>query len=150
MIYFAKATKDVDECIKTGCIKIGTSDQLHPRLASIEQQIGCKIQVLGTMKGRHSVEKALHRRFRHLRCKLEWFNPGPDLLAFIAESADPWDASERSVSVRIDLRIYRRAKVIIERDGISMSEYLNAILKAKVFDDFNELTLEHLKSVGLR
>lgn len=150
MIYFAKATKDVDEQIKAGCIKIGTSNELHPRLASIEQQIGCKVQVLGTMKGRHSAEKALHRRFRHLRCKLEWFNPGPDLLAFIAESANPWDASERSVSVRIDLRIYRCAKVIIDRDGISMSEYLNGILAPKVMEDFDELALKHLKSVGLR
>lgn len=144
MIYFAKAVKDVDELIKAGCIKIGTSDGLHARFAAIKSQIGCDIEVLGTMKGRRPVEKRLHERFRHLHCKLEWFHPGTDLLDFISESAEPWDTSSRTVAVRISSAHYRRAKIVVEELGLNMTDYLNEIIGERVFDDFHEIASEHL------
>jgi hypothetical protein len=41
--------------------------------------------VLATIPGERHVERATHLRFAHLRQYGEWFEPGPDLLAYINE-----------------------------------------------------------------
>lgn len=41
--------------------------------------------VLATIPGGRAVERQTHQRFAHLRDRGEWFQPGPDLLAYVNE-----------------------------------------------------------------
>lgn len=69
----------------TGRLKIGVSVAPHARLKTLS--IGsepCEL-VLVVRAGGGALERELQQRFRHLRVHREWFEPGPDLLAWIAE-----------------------------------------------------------------
>lgn len=73
-----------------GRIKIGTSNNVRSRLDGIctpERPV-----VLALRHGDFKVEREAHRRFAHLRAYLEWFMPGGDLVAYIAEvnKVGPW------------------------------------------------------------
>ena len=41
------------------------------------------MKLIGTVRGDRRLEKALHKRFDHLRVRGEWFWATPELLAFI-------------------------------------------------------------------
>jgi len=70
---------------KTHAIKIGfTSGQAEKRLSSLQTAHPYKLQLLGTIPGPIEYEKSLHNRFARYRLEGEWFNPHPDLLAFIS------------------------------------------------------------------
>ena len=61
-------------------IKIGFSTDVHARLQRVAHD-----RVLAVIPGTMATEKALHHRFAHLRVSGEWFEPGDDLMAYIAE-----------------------------------------------------------------
>jgi hypothetical protein len=48
-------------------------------------QTGCPgyLILLLSLEGRERTERQLHKRFRSLRVRGEWFRPGPDLLEFL-------------------------------------------------------------------
>lgn len=70
---------------KTHAIKIGfTADQVEKRLSSLQTAHPYKLQLLATLPGTREYEKSLHDRFSSYRLEGEWFNPHPDLLAFIS------------------------------------------------------------------
>lgn len=70
---------------KTHAIKIGfTAGMVEDRLKSLQTAHPCQLEVLGTLSGGRDYEKSLHRRFKSLALKGEWFEPHPDLLSFIA------------------------------------------------------------------
>jgi hypothetical protein len=71
---------------KRGLIKIGfTAGPVSARRRSLQCASPVRLNVLLTLPGDEPEEKALHARFAHLRRHGEWFRPGPDLLAFVAE-----------------------------------------------------------------
>jgi hypothetical protein len=78
MIYFAQA--DV-----SGQIKIGYHGGTDANDRLRELQTGCptKLILLGTIPGEKETEADLHRRFAFAHAHGEWFNPVPELLAFI-------------------------------------------------------------------
>jgi hypothetical protein len=83
-VYFIREAHD-------GLIKIGRSSW-HPSQRLQELQVGCpqELTLLAYVHGKE-FEGELHRRFRHLHHRGEWFRPAPDLVDFIAASkADPW------------------------------------------------------------
>lgn len=63
-------------------IKIGFTRHLAGRLRDLPHE-----EVLGILQGTMAREKALHRRFAHLRHHGEWFTDCPELRQFIAEEA---------------------------------------------------------------
>ena len=77
-VYFIKSEK-------THSIKIGyTSGQVKKRLNSLQTAHPYKLHLLATLPGTREYEKSLHERFSSFRLKGEWFDPHPDLLAFIS------------------------------------------------------------------
>lgn len=70
---------------KTHAIKIGfTAGKIEDRLSALQTAHPYKLQVLATSRGNREYEKALHARFAQIRLEGEWFEPHPDLLAFIS------------------------------------------------------------------
>lgn len=77
-IYFVKS-----EII--GAIKIGfTAGQVENRLNSLQTAHPYRLKLLATTPGTLEYEKSIHNRFASFRLQGEWFEPHPDLLAFIA------------------------------------------------------------------
>jgi excisionase family DNA binding protein len=69
-----------------GLIKIGSSNDIGRRIS--EHQEGCpeRLVILAAIKGAdRMVEYDLHSQFHLDRVQGEWFDPSPELLAFIAE-----------------------------------------------------------------
>jgi hypothetical protein len=87
MIYFIKRPDN-------GLIKIGTTVCLSERLKQLRYEVSANIRVLAIMDGSYPEESNLHHRFVHLRVGesvlCEWFNPGSDLLKFIAIEGRRW------------------------------------------------------------
>lgn len=77
-------------------IKIGTARNAAERIRSLQCASPVKIGTLAVVDGDKSLEKAIHRRFAHLkvRGRGEWFTLAPDLQAFI-KSPDAIAATER-------------------------------------------------------
>ena len=70
-----------------GRIKIGNAKHPLGRLDVI--QLGCPIElhIIGVIKDASYVaEQSLHHKFRHLRWRGEWFEPGPELMDYIKEN----------------------------------------------------------------
>lgn len=72
--------------VKSGHIKIGFSTDVPARAASLTTGSAETLRLLGTIPGTQSDEQALHRTFQHLRVKGEWFESGPDLIAYIVSA----------------------------------------------------------------
>lgn len=82
-VYFVRSEK-------THAIKIGfTAGKVEDRLGALQTAHPYKLQVLATCRGNREYEKALHDRFGQLRLEGEWFEPHPDLLAFISVLPKP-------------------------------------------------------------
>lgn len=70
---------------KTHAIKIGyTAGRIEDRLSALQTAHPYKLEAIAVSRGSREYEKALHARFAKLRLEGEWFEPHPDLLAFIA------------------------------------------------------------------
>jgi len=70
---------------KTQNIKIGfTARDIKVRLNALQTANPYKLKVLATLNGNKDHEKALHNKFSQFRLEGEWFEPHPDLLAFIS------------------------------------------------------------------
>lgn len=68
----------------TGAIKIGCSQNPWARLQSLRTASSEPLQLITAIDGDFTKEQKLQERFKHLRRNREWFNPGQDLLAYIA------------------------------------------------------------------
>lgn len=67
-----------------GAVKIGCSRNPRIRCRSLGYQLKMSVLLLATFEGQFRHERALHRRFSHLRIEGEWFRPAQDMLALIA------------------------------------------------------------------
>lgn len=68
-------------------VKIGWSKKVSARLAQLQTGSAHPIQLLGTVPGGRALERRLHDRFAPLRISGEWFQAGPDLLAYVTREA---------------------------------------------------------------
>lgn len=76
-VYFIRQGSD-------GPIKIGFTTDSHARIASMQTSNPIALTLLLEVPGDEELEQRLHEEFSHLRIRGEWFEPGADLLAFIA------------------------------------------------------------------
>jgi hypothetical protein len=67
----------------SGPIKIGVARSFERRLAVVETHSPYPVRILLTMPGSYRLERELHERFRAHHLRREWFQPAPELLAFI-------------------------------------------------------------------
>lgn len=103
MIYFVK--------FPYGAIKIGYTSRMVGRLRSLRGIFGKRLEVLGVAGGSPAEETYLHFRFVHLHAIGEWFDPGQDLLDFIASKAIPWDGTNDEPCVIIVREKYDRPRI---------------------------------------
>jgi hypothetical protein len=68
-----------------GPIKIGYSKDPVGRFVSLQTGSAVKHRYLGNMPGTRATERELHGRFHGSRVRGEWYEPTPELLAFIEE-----------------------------------------------------------------
>lgn len=71
-----------------GLIKVGVAVDVHARVALLQMGSPVTLCVLATQPGGRALESALHRHFGSYRRHGEWFEPGPELLAYIAGLKD--------------------------------------------------------------
>lgn len=64
-------------------IKIGFSASAHRRLDDLQTASPYDLKILGTFNGDHGSEDGVHRIFRHLHHRGEWFRKSAGLLAYI-------------------------------------------------------------------
>lgn len=69
----------------TGEIKIGVSFDVKARRAQLQASNPYPMTILATRPGGVREEYAVQSLFLHLRLRGEWFRPGTDLLAYIAD-----------------------------------------------------------------
>jgi hypothetical protein len=78
-VYFVQSGTD-------GPIKIGfTTRAIEQRLANLQTAHAEKLRLLAQITGDRELERELHRRFVLHRMNGEWFEPHPDVIAFIAD-----------------------------------------------------------------
>lgn len=71
-----------------GLIKIGVATNPTSRLQSLQTGCPVELRILGIVPDvGQVVETELHQRFAASRVRGEWFDPTPDLVAYIAEHA---------------------------------------------------------------
>lgn len=68
-----------------GPIKIGTSRNIKGRLRTHQSSNPTALRVLATIKGGRETESDIHRMFAKYQVKREWFEPSPEILAYINE-----------------------------------------------------------------
>ena len=64
-------------------VKIGMAEDVPARVARMQTGSPIQLRLLGSMPGDRDVERALHRRFRDLRVRGEWFRRADELHAYI-------------------------------------------------------------------
>ncbi len=96
MIYFLRRAD--------GAIKIGTTKKYYTRRSGLTKRCG-DLELLGIMDGDREKELEIHERFRKLRLnhkrKTEWFQPGKELLDYIAENTSPEAYTARDVTIKL-------------------------------------------------
>jgi hypothetical protein len=72
-----------------GLIKIGIASNVASRLSGLQTGSPVELHVIAVIRGvEQSTEAELHLRFAAARRHGEWFEPTPELLAYIAEHAE--------------------------------------------------------------
>lgn len=126
-VYFIQATDG-------GPIKIGATSHLKERLAALSRRAaGQRLRILATLKGHIPEEKKVHRRFAHLRGWGEWFEPGEDLLQFIADYGTPWDGQDepvaRCMKVWLDPHVADSCEAMAYYRGKTVGEYISETIR---------------------
>src|ERR1700756_1314270 len=67
----------------TGVIKIGWATDVERRIYGLQISAPSPLVLLAAIKGTHKTERSLHDRFADTRTFGEWFQPTPELLAYI-------------------------------------------------------------------
>jgi hypothetical protein len=98
LIYFIQASDG-------GPIKIGQTVRLSTRIKQHAVDRGATMRLLGVMDGGRAVEQSIHLMFSHLRVNQrsavsEWFEPAPELIAFIESNSRPWDGTDDAPPIR--------------------------------------------------
>jgi Meiotically Up-regulated Gene 113 (MUG113) protein len=84
LIYFVRS--------HLGFIKIGyTTAHPHDRLSEMQVGNPHELELVGVHKGTKQIEARLHKRFRHLHVRGEWFREEPDLAEYVAKNTTPVD-----------------------------------------------------------
>lgn len=107
-VYFAESA---------GRIKIGCSGQPWRRAYKLSTGNPNGVRILAAVPGRFADERALHRRFEHLRISREWFRADPELRVFIHITA----STGRLPPLVGDSALPVEASRIVLRGGVEFS-----------------------------
>lgn len=77
-----------------GPVKIGwTTGCVSIRMKAIQHSSPHELKWLGAVEGPRSMETWAHRKFAAHRVRNEWFNPTPEVMAFVKQSVGNFDAT---------------------------------------------------------
>jgi len=79
VVYFIAANETL--------VKIGTTANLRARLSALQTSSIHTLRLLATIPGGPTLEKLLHKQFRHARVRGEWFERTPELEELLQELA---------------------------------------------------------------
>ena len=111
MIYFIQSGDN-------GPIKIGyTDNNIENRLSGLQVSCPEKLTLLGCVDGDIYIEVALHKLFKTLRIRGEWFSSDPYLLKCIRDLSDPKTPINKILSPLVvtnkrNLLIYENGKLV--------------------------------------
>jgi hypothetical protein len=71
------------QVIKTGDIKIGFSTNIKSRIHTLQTSIPESIKLLGFISGDLKLEKELHKKFKHLKKRGEWFHCDKSIIDYL-------------------------------------------------------------------
>ena len=128
MIYFMQPTDG-------GRIKIGCSDNVYRRRAELACKAGRKLRVLAVMHGNRVEEQRLHWRFGPLRVEGEWFEPGDDLVGYIATEGIPWaPVKKRPTQSKLELPAeeLEEVRAVARSIGLPLATFIRLAVLEKV------------------
>lgn len=64
----------------TGPVKIGWSHNPVARIRALDEGSPVPLQIIRLVDGNHQIERALHRRYRSLKLRREWFLYCPTMM----------------------------------------------------------------------
>jgi len=70
--------------LTTGKVKIGKSSNPTSRLKTLQIGSSSELQIKKTIPGGIYLEQIIHKYFRHLRVKGEWFKPDYEMKSFLS------------------------------------------------------------------
>lgn len=129
----------------TGLIKIGTTKRLGVRLVALRRSDGKDLVVNGVMDGSHSDERAIHKRFSHLRVKGEWFRADPELLLYIDMNTSEWSGRDPDTPVHLHPNVVHRCTIAAAYKGMTLSEYISQTLGPIAKRDADEGAARYLE-----
>ena len=91
--------------------------------------------------GSYKEETELHHRFAHLHIGGEWHRPEPELMAFIAENARPWDGSDEGRTygpAKLDVEVIALAKKAASMQDKTLADYLSDLVRDHAPYDIQE------------
>lgn len=137
-----------------GKIKIGKTNDMARRLNGYAAKEG-KVDVLGIMIGYTDLEKALLKRFHHLRLQspnsmsrrhglTEWCEPAPELLDYIKTHARQY------YTLTLAENVISQLEGVAKAGGTTLSELINEVLTLYVstLEQSPAITLEQPKEAA--
>jgi hypothetical protein len=119
-VYFLREEED-------GPIKIGYADNVIRRMYRLQQGNPSVLRVIATMPGANEQEKVLHRRFRHLRVRGEWFRADEGLLEYIRRHTEVWSPREQELS-KTATKIAMSLKTAAKYKGVNAADLVREVL----------------------
>lgn len=138
------------QAITGGPIKLGTTEDLPRRLAQLEAHYRQPLAVLATFEGGRDEERAIHKRFAHLRYgRTEQFRPAADLMAFLGRPLLV-DANPGAVEAMPPKTEGRMTQVVIRSipDWKTWVEELSGFNRTTVSDTVDRALVELARNIG--
>jgi hypothetical protein len=103
-IYFIKA--------ESGHVKIGiTGCDVERRMYALQTGNPYKLSILKIIKGNRGQEALIHQKFKHLRCRREWFVLSNELESFIE---NPYTIEQKPTKRRSDTATLNKQRIVFE------------------------------------
>jgi hypothetical protein len=100
-------------------IKIGRTANLAGRLRSLATASAVPLELLASMPGGRDLEAWLHRQWRHLHLRGEWFRADEALLCYIREQSAGGPAPELDPRARVQAAQLRRVLAALDPAGLA-------------------------------
>ena len=110
VVYFVRAG---------GAVKIGRTGNLAARLRALATGSAVPLELLAALPGGRREEARLHREWRHLHVRGEWFRADEALLRSIRSRAAPGPAPEPGPRARAWAEQLRRVLAALDRAGLA-------------------------------
>ncbi len=112
LVYFVRAGD---------AIKIGRTGNLAARLRALATASAVPLELLAAVPGGAAQEARLHRRWRHLHIRGEWFRADEELLRSIREEEAGGRAPEQDPRTRAEVAQLRRVLAALDQGSLAVA-----------------------------